>query len=93
MARINLVLKTSKVLSDGSSPILLMVAFNGKSTRSTGYSCTPKYWDKRGQCVKKGYSNYVMINHAIQQMKNEAIERMNEYERLGEVHQWLWQHY
>lgn len=84
MARINLVLKTSKVLSDGSSPILLMVAFNGKCTRSTRYSCTPKYWDKRGQCVKKGYPNYVMINHAINEMKNEAIFQRNEYERLGE---------
>jgi hypothetical protein len=27
-----------------------------------------------------------MINHAIQQLKNEAIERRNEYERLGEVY-------
>ena len=86
IARIRLYLKEGKTLADGSHPIMLMCSFNGRKETSTGYSCTPKYWDKKGECVKKGYPNWVMINHSIQQLKNEAIERRNEYERLGEVY-------
>lgn len=86
IARIRLYLKEGKTLADGSHPIMLMCSFNGRKEISTGYSCTPKYWDKKGECVKKGYPNWVMINHSIQQLKTEAIERRNEYERLGEVY-------
>lgn len=86
IARIRLYLKEGKTLADGSHPIMLMCSFNGRKETSTGYSCIPKYWDKKGECVKKGYPNWVMINHSIQQLKNEAIERRNEYERLGEVY-------
>jgi len=86
IARIRLYLKEGKTLSDGTNPIMLMCSFNGRKEISTSYSCIPKYWDKKSECVKKGYPNFVMINHAIQQLKNEAIERRNEYERLGEVY-------
>lgn len=86
IARIRLYLKEGKTLADGSNPIMLMCSFNGRKEVSTSYSCTPKYWDKKSECVKKGYPNWVMINHAINQLKNEAIERRNEYERLGEVY-------
>ena len=82
MARIRLFLKEGKTLSDGTNPIMLMVAFNGKCTRSTGYSCTPRYWDKKGECVRKGFPNYAVINYEIQRMKNECIARRAEYERL-----------
>ena len=84
MARVRLFLKEGKTLADGTHPIMLMCSFNGKSTRSTGYSCTIKFWDKKGECVKKGYPNFVMINHAINQMKNDAIAVRNQYEALGE---------
>ena len=84
IARIRLYLKEGKTLADNSNPIMLMCSFNGRKEISTGYSCTPRYWDKKGECVKKNYPNFVMINHAINEMKNEAIERRNEYERLGE---------
>ena len=86
IARIRLYLKEGKTLADGSNPIMLMCSFNGRKEVSTGYSCTPKYWDKKSECVKKGYPNWVMINHSINQLKNEAIERRNEYERLGEIY-------
>ena len=86
LARIRLYLKEGKTLSDGTNPIMLMCSFNGRKEVSTGYSCIPKFWSKKDECVKKGYPNWVMINHAIQQLKNEAIERRNEYERLGEVY-------
>ena len=84
MARVRLFLKEGKTLADGTHPIMLMCSFNGKSTRSTGYSCTIKFWDKKGECVKKGYPNFVMINHEIQKMKNDAIAVRNQYEALGE---------
>jgi len=86
IARIRLYLKEGKTLSDGSHPIMLMCSFNGRKEVSTGYSCIPKFWSKKDECVKKGYPNWVMINHSINQLKNEAIERRNEYERLGEVY-------
>lgn len=82
MARIRLFLKEGKTLSDGTNPIMIMVAFNGKCTRSTGYSCTPRFWDKKSECVRKGFPNYAVINYEIQRMKNECIARRAEYERL-----------
>ena len=86
IAVIKLVLRTNKVLSDGTHPIMLRCSFNGMKEVSTHYSCSEKYWDKRNECVKKGYPNWVMINFEINKLKNEAIERRNEYERLGEVY-------
>lgn len=86
VARIRLYLKKSKVLSDGTHPIMLMCSFNGRKEVSTSYSCSEKYWDSKQQCVKKGYSNWVMINHHIKKMKDDAIALRDEYERLGEVY-------
>ena len=84
MARVRLFLKEGKTLSDGSHPIMLSVAFNGKCTRSTGYSCTSKFWDKKSESVKRGYPNFSMINFEIQKLKNEVISSRNTYERSGE---------
>ena len=86
IAVIKLVLRTNKVLADGSHPIMLRCSFNGMKERSTGYSCTLKYWSKKDECVKKGFPNYAIINHEIQKQKNEVIERRNEFERLGVVY-------
>lgn len=86
IAVIKLVLRTNKTLADGSHPIMLRVSFNGMKERSSGYSCIEKYWSKKDECVKKGYPNYAIINHEIQKMKNEAIERRNEFERLGKIY-------
>ena len=86
IARIRLVLKTGKTLADGTHPIMLYAAFNGKKMVSTGYSCTERYWDKKGECVKRGYPNFVMINAAILKLKNDCIARRDEYERLGKVY-------
>ena len=86
IAVIKLVLRTNKVLADGTHPIMLRCSFNGMKEIATHYSCSEKYWDKRNECVKKGYPNWVMINFEINKIKNEAIERRNEYERLGEVY-------
>lgn len=50
---------------------------------STGCSCTAKFWDKKNECIKKGYPNYASINQLIQQMKNDAIKRRNQFEVNG----------
>jgi len=86
IARIRLYLKEGKTLADGSHPIMLMCSFGGRKEVSTGYSCSVKFWDKKGECVKKGYPNFVMINFEINKLKQEAVDRRNTYERLGEVY-------
>lgn len=61
-ATIRLYLKSSKVLSDGSSPIMLIVSYNKeKKEKSTGFSCVSRYWDKKREEVKKGFSNYIIV--------------------------------
>lgn len=83
IARIRLVLKKGKTLADGTHPIMLYAAFQGKKMIATGYSCPLKWWDKSSECVKKGYPNYLIINAGIKKLKDETIARRDEYERLG----------
>lgn len=83
IARIRLYLKTGKTLADGTHPIMLRCSFNGSKEVSTSYSCDVKHWDKRGEVIKKGYPNWVTINHQLQVLKNEAVARRAEFERLG----------
>lgn len=86
IAVIKLVLRTNKVLSDGSHPIMLRCSFNGMKERSTGYSCTVRYWDKVNECVKKGYPNFVMVNQELRRMKDEAIRKRDSFIASGEVY-------
>ena len=86
VAIIKLVLRTNKTLSDGTHPIMLRCSFHGMSEVSTHYSCTEKFWDKKNECVKKGYPNWVMINHQIAELKSNAIKSRNEYELKGEIY-------
>lgn len=86
IARIRLYLKTGKKLSDGTSPIMLMCSFSGRKEVSTGYSCSIKYWDKRNECIKKGYPNYVLVNLQLKKLKDDAIRKRDEYIASGEVY-------
>ena len=86
IAVIKLVLRTNKVLSDGSHPIMLRVSFNGMKEHASGYSCLPKYWDKKSECVLRGYPNFVMVNHELKKLKDEAIRRRDEFVARGEVY-------
>lgn len=86
MAVIKLVLRTNKVLADGSSPIMLRVSFGGMKERSTGYSCSPRYWDKRNECVKKGFPNYVMVNAELKKLKDAAISKRDSFIASGDVY-------
>ena len=86
IAVIKLVLRTNKVLADGSHPIMLRVSFNGMKEKSTGYSCLPKFWDKKNQCVKKGYPNFLTINAELKKQKDEAIAKRDKYIASDEVY-------
>lgn len=83
-ATINFYLKTSKVLSDGSNPIMLRVCFKGFKDISSHYSCPKRYWDKKNQQVKKGFgANYAVINYELNKLKSKVIYKRDEYIRLG----------
>ena len=86
IAVIKLVLRTNKVLADGSHPIMLRCSFNGMRERSTGYSCLPRFWDKKSECVKKGYPNYAMVNYELKKQKDAAIRRRDEFIASDEVY-------
>lgn len=86
IAVVKLVLRTNKVLADGTHPIMLRCSFNGMKERSTGYSCSVKYWDKRSECLKKGYPNFVMVNYELKRLKDEAIAKRDSYIASGEVY-------
>lgn len=80
-ATINFKLRTQKILSDGTSPIMLVVQWNGRKEKSTSFSCTSKQWDERNQQVKKTVPNFVMINKMLQTMKNDVIQRKLYFEQ------------
>ena len=82
-ATINFYLKTAKKLSDGSHPIMLRVCYKGFKDVSSHYSCTVKYWDKKNQQCKKGFSNYSVINAELNKLKAKIVARRDEYIRLG----------
>lgn len=86
IAVIKLVLRCNKTLADGSHPIMLRVSFNGMKERSSGYSCTEKFWDKKNEMVKKGYPNFVMVNQELKRMKDEAIARRDGFIARNEVY-------
>ena len=82
-ATINFYLKTAKKLSDGSHPIMLRVCYHGFKDVSSHYSCTVKHWDKKNQCIKKGYPNFTVINYELNKLKTSIIARRDEFIRLG----------
>lgn len=82
-ATVNYYLKTAKTLSDGSHPIMLRVCYHGFKDISSHYSCSLKYWDKRNQCIKKGFPNHVIANYELTKLKNSIIARRDEFIRQG----------
>lgn len=86
IAVIKLVLRTNKVLADGSHPIMLRCSFNGMKERSTGYSCSVRYWDKKNECVKKGFPNFVLVNSELKKQKDEAIRKRDSFIASDEVY-------
>lgn len=72
-ARISLTLWKSKTLANGEHPIMLAIRFNGQALLSSHFSCQPKHWDEKNECLKRSYSNYAGINKILADMKNQAI--------------------
>ena len=63
-ATIKLVLRTNKVLSNGSYPIMIRVNWGGKrAEKSTGYSCKMSEWNEKTSLLKEGKGG---INNAFQ---------------------------
>lgn len=85
-AKISLDCKTKYVSKDGSFPLLLRIAYNGKQIYvNIGKSIQEKFYDKENKCIKtelKGSSVY--INH-IEKHKVKIREIFDELERNGQV--------
>lgn len=86
IAVIKLVLRTNKTLSTGEHPIMLRCSFHGMKEVSTGYSCSVKMWDKKNECVRKGYPNFVMINQHLKKLKDGAIKKRDDYIATGALY-------
>ena len=86
VARIRLYLKLGKTLSDGSHPIMLMCSLNGRKEVSSGYSCDVKHWDKKSECIKRGYPNFVIINQHLKKLKDAAISKRDKYIAEGVIY-------
>jgi len=52
---------------------MLAIRFNGQALLSSHFSCQPKHWDEKNECLKRSYSNYAGINKILADMKNQAI--------------------
>lgn len=83
-AVIRLVLRVNKTLSDGTNPIMLRASWHGEMRESsTHFSCKPNQWDEKSERLRKNYPNFATVNAIIDKVKQDAINRRNEYERLG----------
>ena len=82
-ATIHFYLKTAKKLSDGSHPIMLRVCYHGFKDISSHYSCDVKHWDKKNECIKKGYPNYIIANIELNRLKNGVIAKRDEFIHQG----------
>lgn len=83
-ATITAVLYTSKTLANGEHPVMIRVSYNGKRNyKSTGVTCSKKYWNEKKELINKGYPNYEALNTIIQQKKSELLNKELEYKVEG----------
>ena len=83
-ATIHLVLRSSKVLSNGTNPIMLRVSWKGQiKEKSTGFSAITKQWDERNEELKRNYPNSIAVNAILRQLKTKAIEARDEFIAKG----------
>lgn len=81
---IKLVLRTSKKLSDGTSPIMFRAFWKGTKEKSSGFSALQRDWDFKRECLKKSAQNSAAINLELLKLKNKYIENAASLEALGE---------
>ena len=82
-ATIKLVLRTNKLLSDGTHPIMVRVNWGGKrAEKSTGYSCKKTKWNEKTSLLKEGkgsIDNASQINVVLSQIIKRAESIRNEF--------------
>ena len=76
-AKIKLIVRTNKTLSDNTHPIMLRINWQGvRKEKSTGFSCKPNNWSTNDECLKiKGRDaipNAATINAIILELKQQA---------------------
>lgn len=79
-ASIRLVQKMNRQNKNGEYPIYIVVCFKGRLEKATGVSCLPRHWDAKREVIKGSAPNAPVLNKIIQDIKNKAIERKNEFE-------------
>lgn len=83
-AKIKLIIRTNKVLSDNTHPIMLRINWQGvRKEKSTGFSCKPNNWSTTEECLKiKGRDalpNAATINTIILDLKHQAEKIRDSY--------------
>lgn len=80
-ATIHFKLRTQKVLSDGTSPIMIVIQYHGRKEKSTGFSCRIDQWDTKNECFKRRMSNYTTLNKVLFDMKNGIVNKKLYFEQ------------
>lgn len=74
MATSKIILR-NKIKSNGQFPIALKIRLGKKSKIITlPYSCEKNHWNSEGECFKKNYKNHGILNKALANIKQDAIE-------------------
>lgn len=76
-AKIKLIIRTNKVLSDNTHPIMLRINWQGeRKEKSTGFSCKLNNWSITDECLKitgrDSLPNAATINSIILDLKHKA---------------------
>lgn len=71
---------------DGTQSVAIRACFHGRVVKTLPVSVNAKYWDKKNQCVKKGYPNAGMINKIINEEKQRVVSLKLKYEANGEYY-------
>ena len=79
-ASIRLVQKMNRVNKNGEYPIYIVICWKGRVEKATGVSCLVRYWDEKRQEIKKSCPNAAVLNKTINDIKQKAIDRKNDYE-------------
>ena len=73
---VSVILYKSKTLANGDSPIMLRICYNGqRKYKSTGLSCSVKYWNEKKGEVRVSHPMSVQYNSIIR----AQIDKVNRY--------------
>lgn len=86
MATVKLILRKSKVRSDGTAPIYLRITANRKSRfLSSGVNVEPKHWNDRRQEVRRSHELAAAYNAKLHDLRVEAIQLSLEADTAQQV--------